>query len=95
MALVDGQGKIVLVNVQTEQLFGYSREELIGERVEMLIPERFRAAHTDQRSAYSVSPVIRPMGAGRELWGLKKEDSEFPVEISLSPDRTWTPVDDE
>lgn len=85
MALVDGQGLIVLVNVQTEQLFGYSREELIGERVEKLIPERFRAAHVGHLSSYSVKPVSLPMGIGRELCGLKKDGSEFPVEISLSP----------
>jgi PAS domain S-box-containing protein len=85
MALVDDQGRIVLVNVQTEQLFGYTREELIGERVEKLMPERFRADHTNHLSAYSVKPVIRPMGTDLELCGLKKDGSEFPIEISLSP----------
>lgn len=85
MALVDGQGLIVLVNTKTEQMFGYRREELIGERVEKLMPERLRANHSRHRSAYFVAPVIRPMGTGIELWGLKKDGSEFPVEISLSP----------
>lgn len=88
IALIDKQGLIVLVNVQTEKLFGFRRAELIGERVEKLIPERFRAAHAGHFSHYSLNPVIRPMGAGRELCGLTKEGSEFPVEISLSPLKT-------
>lgn len=85
MVLIDNQGSIALVNLQTEQLFGYRREELIGERIEKLMPERFHADHIRFRSDYSVKPVIRPMGAGREFYGLTKEGSEFPVEISLSP----------
>ena len=88
MLLTDDQGKILLLNARTEQMFGYSREELIGERVETLIPERFRANHTDHRSAYSATPGIRPMGNGYVLCGLKKDGSEFPVEISLSPMKT-------
>lgn len=85
MALINNQGLIVLVNLQTEQLFGYSRDELIGERAEKLMPERFRADHAGHFSHYSMNPVIRPMGAGREFYGLTKDGSEFPVEISLSP----------
>jgi len=88
MLLVDGDGLIVLANLQTEHLFGYTQQELIGERVEKLIPERFRVDHTSLRSGYSVSPVSRPMGRDLELFGLKKDGSEFPTEISLSPVET-------
>jgi formate hydrogenlyase transcriptional activator len=88
MVLVDDQGLIVLINERTERVFGYGREELIGEPVEMLMPERFRTHHTGVRSAYAAAPTIRPMGNGGELCGQKKDGSEFPVEISLSPMKT-------
>jgi formate hydrogenlyase transcriptional activator len=85
MVLADSPGRIVLVNAQTEQLFGYERDELIGERVEMLMPERFRQSYFGHRSAYLMEPRLRPIGAGLELYGLRKDGSEFPIEISLSP----------
>ena len=88
MVIANEHGKISLVNAQTEKLFGYKREELLGQPVEMLIPERYRRHHVDYRREYSTSPRLRPMGAGRELFGLRKDGSEFPVEISLSPFRT-------
>lgn len=88
MALVNNQGLIVLVNERTEKVFGYSRDDLIGKPVEMLMPERFRTIHTELRSVYAAAPAIRPMGNGSELCGLKKDGSEFPIEISLSPMET-------
>ena len=83
--IVDGDGIIRLVNAQTERLFGYYREELIGEPVEKLVPARHRDRHVAQRTDYSADPQVRPMGVGLELFGLRKDGSEFPVEISLSP----------
>ncbi len=85
MVIVNGEGKIVLVNSQTEKLFGYTREELIGEAVEMLVPLRRRQRHVEHRIAYMANPHARPMGQDIELRGLRKDGSEFPVEISLSP----------
>src|SRR5271165_1840524 len=88
MVIANEHGKITLVNAQTERLFGYTRDELLGQPVEMLIPERYRGQHVHHRKDFEKSPRLRPMGAGRDLFGLRKDGSEFPVEISLSPFRT-------
>jgi PAS domain S-box-containing protein len=85
MVLVDESGRIALSNSPAEELFGYGREELVGEPVEILVPERFHQAHLGHRARYFASPLTRPMGIGLELWGRRKDGSEFPVEISLSP----------
>ncbi len=85
MVIVDEEGRIDLVNAQTEALFGYGREELVGRHVEMLMPYRFRPTHASYRDGYVNNPRVRPMGAGGELFGLRKNGTEFPVEISLSP----------
>jgi two-component system, cell cycle sensor histidine kinase and response regulator CckA len=85
MVVVDGDGRIVLVNSQTERLFGYGRAELIGQPVELLVPERYWVRHRQHRSAYDARPQFRPMGSGLELFGQRKDGTEFPVEISLSP----------
>ena len=85
MVIARDDGTIALVNRQTEQLFGYRREELLGQPVEALIPSRFRGRHADHRAGYFADPGVRPMGAGLELYGRRKDGTEFPVEISLSP----------
>jgi PAS domain S-box-containing protein len=83
--VVDEEGCIIRANAQTEKLFGYHREELVGQPVEVLIPERFRARHIELRRAYSFQPRTRPIGAGLELFGRRKEGSEFPVDVMISP----------
>lgn len=86
--IVDAKGEIVLVNVQTEKFFGYTRDQLLGKPIEMLIPERFNQAHPAHRADYVADPHVRSMGIGLELYALRKDGSQFPVEISLSPIET-------
>ncbi len=85
MVIVDRNGRINLVNTQAERLFGFSREDLLGQSVDVLVPERFRGRHPGHRSAFFAAPRPRAMGEGQELLGLRRDGTEFPVEISLSP----------
>jgi len=88
MVVTDQAGRVVLVNRQTEKLFGYRQEELLGHSIEVLIPERFRERHTGHRAKFFSDPRVRPMGASLQLFGLRKNGTEFPVEISLCPIKT-------
>lgn len=88
VAAVNQQGIIVQVNAQTEAMFGYTRAELIGQKIEMLVPERQRGQHDGHRARFHAQPKMRRMGSGLELNGLRRDGSEFPVEISLSPVQT-------
>jgi PAS domain S-box-containing protein len=88
MVMIDQAGRIAMVNAQTERVFGYSRTELLGQSVEMLVPERFRGHHPELRAAFFSDPQTRPMGIGRDLYGLRKDGTEFSVEIGLNPIET-------
>ena len=85
IVVVDAEGRMVLVNRLTEAMFGFQRSELLGQPVEMLVPERFHQIHLRHREGYAQHPKTRPMGTGQALFGRRKDGSEFPVEISLSP----------
>jgi len=85
MVIVDDTGEIVLVNAQVEKLFGYERSELVGEGVEILVPDRFSGMHMAFRSGYVTEPRTRPMGLSGDLFARRKDGSEFPVEVSLAP----------
>jgi PAS domain S-box-containing protein len=86
--LAGREGRIEMLNLRTERLFGYPRDELLGKPVEILVPERFREQHPGLKAAFFANPQPRPMGAGRDLYGLRKDGSEFPVEIALNPIET-------
>ena len=88
IAVTDSQGRITSINSQLERLFGYGREQLVGQPVEILVPDRFRNAHPGHRETYSSHATVRPMGAGLELYGRRRDGSEFPVDIMLSPMET-------
>src|SRR5689334_7431678 len=85
LVAVNQHGFIIQVNSQTEALFAYTRDELIGQRIEMLVPERQRPQHHHHREHFHQQPKIRRMGSGLDLYGRRRDGSEFPVEISLSP----------
>lgn len=85
MVMINAKGVIEMVNTQTENVFGYDREELLGQTIEILVPERYRHHHPTLRSTFFVDPKSRPMGKGRDLFGRRKDGSEFPIEIGLNP----------
>jgi len=88
MMMVNANGLIILVNTHTEELFGYSRDELVGQPIEVMIPERYRNHHPQHRAHFNVCPSSRVMGAGGDLYGLRKDGTEIPVEIGLNPIET-------
>src|SRR5689334_19718062 len=85
MVVVDQRGRIVFVNAQTEKMFGYARERLVGQQLELLIPERFRHSHSGHVGRYFTHPGTRSMGSGLELFGRRADGSELAIEVSLSP----------
>lgn len=85
---VDAQGRVLLVNREIERMFGWSREEIVGQSIEMLLPMRFRQAHVTHRKGFATAPSQRPMGTGRDLRGVHKAGHEFPVDIGLRPVQT-------
>ena len=85
MIAVDADGRIVFANSQTENLFGYTSAELLGQRIELLVPDRLRSAHRTSREAYSEAPRVRSMGVEQVLCGVRKDGLEVPLDISLSP----------
>ena len=85
MIIIDAEGKITIINAQAETMFGYSREDILGQPIEILLPERLKEQHVRHRGEYYGDPKVRPMGAGRDLVARRADGSEFPVEISLSP----------
>ncbi len=87
IVMINAEGQIVLVNTQTESLFGYTRKELLGEPIELLVPHRFRRQHPKHRHQFLSNATVRPMGQGRDLFGLRKDGIEFPIEIGLNPIR--------
>lgn len=84
MIMVDKEGRMALVNSTTERLFGYTRSELVGQSIDMLVPERYRN-HDEYRKAFARMPAVRPMGSGRDLYGRRRDGTEFPVEVGLNP----------
>jgi PAS domain S-box-containing protein len=85
MVAVEPDGTIVQVNTQAMEMFGYTRQELLGQKIEALVPERYRQQHGGHRDSFAQNPKVRRMGAGLELFGRRRDGTEFPVEISLSP----------
>jgi len=85
LIIVGLDGRIILANAQADQMFGYSREEIVGSEVEKFIPQRYRGNHVRHRSDFFAAPSVRPIGAGQQLWGLRHDGEEFPVSISVSP----------
>src|SRR5436190_23925596 len=85
LIIIDSAGMVLFANDQIANVFGYSSTEIVGSSIEILLPERFRQRHVEHRSSYTSNTRVRPMGIGLDLFGVRKDGSEFPVEISLSP----------
>src|SRR5438552_11097524 len=88
IVVVDTTGRVAAVNTLAESMFAYTREQLLGSPIELLVPERYRANHVADRRGYAESPRTRPMGLDRDLWGRRSDGAEFPIQISLSPIET-------
>jgi PAS domain S-box-containing protein len=88
MIMTDPDGKIVLVNAEAERLFGYGREELLDQSIDMLVPAAGRGLHGGRRASFVARPEARRMGVGRDLFGMRKDGSQIPVEIGLNPIQT-------